>query len=165
MLTSEVAVVKFHHGISVKCSRYWDTRPTDPSLVISIDLLSVHTNMLHLPYHWSLLLELWKQLVGNHGLNLFTNLNLTFDSCFNFKQSGHTIKVLYFSYYWSNLKQLTWSYELQILWQCQIWSVMSPSRFMSPYLVAVIPHLDKFSVYCTKLVQSWDKLHQSTMFS
>ena len=34
MLTSEVAVVKSHHVISVKCSRYRDTRPTDPSLDI-----------------------------------------------------------------------------------------------------------------------------------
>ena len=33
MLASEVAVVKSHHGISVKCSRYRDTGPTDPSLV------------------------------------------------------------------------------------------------------------------------------------
>ena len=32
MLASEVAVVKSHHGISVKCSRYRDTGPTDPSL-------------------------------------------------------------------------------------------------------------------------------------
>ena len=34
MLASEVAVVKSHHGISVKCSRYRDTGPTDPSLLI-----------------------------------------------------------------------------------------------------------------------------------
>ena len=33
MFTSEVAVVKSHHGISVKCSRYRDTGTTDPSLV------------------------------------------------------------------------------------------------------------------------------------
>ena len=33
MLTSEVAVVKSHHGISVKCTRYRDTGPTDPSLL------------------------------------------------------------------------------------------------------------------------------------
>ena len=33
MLTSEVAVVKSHHGISVKCSRHRDTGPTDPSLL------------------------------------------------------------------------------------------------------------------------------------
>ena len=33
MLTSKVAVVKSHHGISVKCSRYRDTGPTDPSLI------------------------------------------------------------------------------------------------------------------------------------
>ena len=37
MLTSEVAVVKSHHGISVKCSRHRDTGPTDPSLLL-IDL-------------------------------------------------------------------------------------------------------------------------------
>ena len=35
MFTSEVAVVKSHHGISVKCSRYRDTGTTDPSLVIA----------------------------------------------------------------------------------------------------------------------------------
>ena len=35
MLTSEVAVVKSHHGISVKCSQHRDTGPTDPSLVIT----------------------------------------------------------------------------------------------------------------------------------
>ena len=35
MLASEVAVVKSHHGISVKCSRYRDTGPTDPSLVFT----------------------------------------------------------------------------------------------------------------------------------
>ena len=35
MLASEVAVVKSHHGISVKCSRYRDTGPTDPSLVMT----------------------------------------------------------------------------------------------------------------------------------
>ena len=34
MLTSEVAVVKSRHGISVKCSRYRDTGTTDPSLII-----------------------------------------------------------------------------------------------------------------------------------
>ena len=28
-----MAVVKSHHSISVKCSRYQDTGPTDPSLV------------------------------------------------------------------------------------------------------------------------------------
>ena len=33
VFTSEVAVVKSHHGISVKCSRYRDTGTTDPSLV------------------------------------------------------------------------------------------------------------------------------------
>ena len=33
MLASEVAVLKSRHGISVKCSRYRDTGPTDPSLV------------------------------------------------------------------------------------------------------------------------------------
>ena len=33
MLTSEVAVVKSHHGISIKCSRHRDTGPTDPSLI------------------------------------------------------------------------------------------------------------------------------------
>ena len=32
VLTIEVAVVNSHHGISVKCSRYRDTGPTDPSL-------------------------------------------------------------------------------------------------------------------------------------
>ena len=32
MLTSEVAVVKSHHGISVKCSRYRNTGTTVPSL-------------------------------------------------------------------------------------------------------------------------------------
>ena len=32
VLTSEVAVVKSHHGISLKCSRCQDTGPTDPSL-------------------------------------------------------------------------------------------------------------------------------------
>ena len=31
MLTSEVAVVKSHHSISVKFSRYPGTGPTDPS--------------------------------------------------------------------------------------------------------------------------------------
>ena len=36
MLTSEVAVVKSHHGISVKCSRYRDTGTTDPSLFIHL---------------------------------------------------------------------------------------------------------------------------------
>ena len=35
MLTSKVAVLKSHHGISVKCSEYRDTGPTDPSLVIT----------------------------------------------------------------------------------------------------------------------------------
>ena len=34
MFTSEGAVVKSHHGISVKCSRYQDTGPTDPSLIV-----------------------------------------------------------------------------------------------------------------------------------
>ena len=34
MLTSEVAVVKSRHGISVKCSRHRDTGTTDPSLVL-----------------------------------------------------------------------------------------------------------------------------------
>ena len=34
MLTSEVSVVKSHHGISVKCSQYRDTGPTDPSLFL-----------------------------------------------------------------------------------------------------------------------------------
>ena len=42
MLTSEVAVLKSRHGISVKCSRYRDTGPTDPSLestnVVKFDL-------------------------------------------------------------------------------------------------------------------------------
>ena len=33
MLTSEVAVLKYRHGISVKCSRYRDIGPTNPSLV------------------------------------------------------------------------------------------------------------------------------------
>ena len=33
VFTSEVAVVKSHHGISVKWSRYRDTRPTNPSLI------------------------------------------------------------------------------------------------------------------------------------
>ena len=33
VLASEVAVVKSHHSISVKCSWYRDTGPTDPSLV------------------------------------------------------------------------------------------------------------------------------------
>ena len=33
MLTSEVAVVKSHHGISVNWSQYQDTGPTDPSLI------------------------------------------------------------------------------------------------------------------------------------
>ena len=33
VLRSEVVVVKCCHGISIKCSRYQDTRPTDPSLV------------------------------------------------------------------------------------------------------------------------------------
>ena len=37
MFTSEVAVVKSHHSISVKCSRYQDTRPTDPALFPSVD--------------------------------------------------------------------------------------------------------------------------------
>ena len=37
MLTSEVAVVKYHHSISVKCSRYRDTGPTDPSLIFSLN--------------------------------------------------------------------------------------------------------------------------------
>ena len=32
VLTSEVAVEKFHNGISVKCSRRRDTRPTNPIL-------------------------------------------------------------------------------------------------------------------------------------
>ena len=32
MLTSEVAVLKSRHGISVKCYRYRDTGTTDPSL-------------------------------------------------------------------------------------------------------------------------------------
>ena len=32
MLTSEVAVLRSRHGISVKCSRHRDTGPTDPSL-------------------------------------------------------------------------------------------------------------------------------------
>ena len=36
VLTSEVAVVKSHHSISVKCSRYRDTRPTDPSLIRAV---------------------------------------------------------------------------------------------------------------------------------
>ena len=35
MLTSEVAVVKSRHGISVKCSRYRDTGTTDPSLMLT----------------------------------------------------------------------------------------------------------------------------------
>ena len=33
MLTSKVVVLKSCHGISVKCSRYRDTGPTDPSLI------------------------------------------------------------------------------------------------------------------------------------
>ena len=33
MLTSEVAVLRSRHGISVKCSRHRDTGPTDPSLL------------------------------------------------------------------------------------------------------------------------------------
>ena len=38
VLTSEVAVVKSHHGITVKCSRYRDTGPTDPSLWETIQI-------------------------------------------------------------------------------------------------------------------------------
>ena len=38
MLASKVAVLKCHHGIAVKCFRYQDTRPTDPSLVRSLIL-------------------------------------------------------------------------------------------------------------------------------
>ena len=34
MLAGEVAVLKSCHGISVKCSRYRDTGPTDPSLIV-----------------------------------------------------------------------------------------------------------------------------------
>ena len=33
MLASEVAVLKSRHSISLKCSRYRDTGPTDPSLL------------------------------------------------------------------------------------------------------------------------------------
>ena len=36
MFPNEVAVVKFHHGISVKRSRYRDTWPTNPSLVSTV---------------------------------------------------------------------------------------------------------------------------------
>ena len=43
MLASEVAVVKSHHGISVKCSRYRDTGPTDPSLVFNHSPVKVIT--------------------------------------------------------------------------------------------------------------------------
>ena len=32
MLTSEVLLLKCHHSISVKCSEYQNTGPTDPSL-------------------------------------------------------------------------------------------------------------------------------------
>ena len=39
VLTSEVAVVKSHHTISVKCSRYRDTGTTDPSLILYIHIL------------------------------------------------------------------------------------------------------------------------------
>ena len=35
VLAIEVAVVNSHHGISVKCSRYRDTGPTDPSLLVN----------------------------------------------------------------------------------------------------------------------------------
>ena len=42
MLRSEVAVVQFHHGISVKCSRYRDTGPTDPSLPKMPSVLKRH---------------------------------------------------------------------------------------------------------------------------
>ena len=42
MLTSEVAVLKSRHGISVKCSRYRDTGPTDPSLILNPRLSSIY---------------------------------------------------------------------------------------------------------------------------
>ena len=41
MLTSEVAVLKSRHGISVKCSRYRDTGTTDPSLVYNNEVAGV----------------------------------------------------------------------------------------------------------------------------
>ena len=34
VLVSEVAVVKSHHSISLKCSQYRDTGPTDPPLML-----------------------------------------------------------------------------------------------------------------------------------
>ena len=44
MLTSEVAVLKSRHGISVKCSRYRDTGTTDPSLDIGVtEFQAIHT--------------------------------------------------------------------------------------------------------------------------
>ena len=41
MLTSEMAVLKSRHGISVKCSPYRDTGTTDPSLLYTIKHLTI----------------------------------------------------------------------------------------------------------------------------
>ena len=40
-MASEVAAVKSHHGISVKCSQYRDTGPTNPSLTYSTCIVYV----------------------------------------------------------------------------------------------------------------------------
>ena len=65
MFTSEVAVVKSHHGISVKCSRYRDTGTTDPSLLSTskrpptsecppyISLLEVKDKCFYLSTKWA----------------------------------------------------------------------------------------------------------------
>ena len=53
MLTSEVAVLRSRHGISVKCSRHRDTGPTDPSLH------SIVPNNLSLPLCW----EYWEKIL------------------------------------------------------------------------------------------------------
>ena len=39
MLASEVAVLKSCDGISVKCSQYRDTRPTNPGKAIKVKIL------------------------------------------------------------------------------------------------------------------------------
>ena len=52
LVSSEVALLKSHHSISVKFSRYRDTWPTDPSLILvhcteSLHIQNVHTITLY----------------------------------------------------------------------------------------------------------------------
>ena len=105
MLASEVAVVKPRHSISVKCSRYRETRPTDSSLVISDPphfghLIATCLHLLHLPgvvpfYSWAyfveyfskhdraILTEFWKAhviLELPHDYDIVAKINLSCQS-------------------------------------------------------------------------------------